>query len=348
MLPLPRYHAEGVRAAMQRQQRETGSQTGAPVYAALDLGTNNCRLLVVRPSDGGFDVLDSFSRIVRLGEGLHSTGRLSEQAIERAIAALHICAGKIRQRRVTKMRCVATDACRRADNCAGFVARVKRETGVRLEIIGTREEAALAAAGCTPLLDPSCGRALVFDIGGGSSELMWLAVKGQGTARMLDSISLPWGVARMAETFGSDRISDRAYRAMTAAVTPWLRRFDEANCISAAVAAGRVQMLGTSGPVTIVAGLHLGLVRYRRDLVDGCSLAFDDLDVVSARLRRLDREGRARLPCIGRDRADMAVGGCAILEAICRMWPVGSIRVADRGVREGILFRMIARDGGTA
>ena len=334
---------------MQQQQRQPAQPgTGAPVYAALDLGTNNCRLLVVRPSERGFDVVDSFSRIVRLGEGLQITGRLSEKAIERTIRALHICAGKIRRRRVTRLRSVATDACRRAANCAGFVERVKRETGVGLEIIGAREEAALAAAGCAPLLDPARGRALVFDIGGGSTELMWLAVTGEGCARLLDSTSLPWGVARMAETFGSDRISDRAYRAMTEAVAPWLRRFDEANGISAAIAADEVQMLGTSGPVTIVAGLHLGLARYRRDLVDGCTLAFDDLDAVSGTLRRLDREARARLPCIGRERADMAVGGCAILEAICRMWPVGSVRVADRGVREGILFRMIANDGGAA
>ena len=333
---------------MQRRRQEAGRPAGSPVYAALDLGTNNCRLLVVRPSKGGFDVLDSFSRIVRLGEGLHSTGRLSEKAIERTLAALHVCAGKIRQRRVTRMRCVATDACRRADNCANFVERVKRETGVQLEIIGAREEAALAAAGCAPLLDPSRERALVFDIGGGSSELMWLAVTGRATTRLLDSVSLPWGVARLAETFGSDRISDRAYRAMTEVVAPWLRRFDEANGISGAVAAGRVQMLGTSGPVTIVAGLHLGLARYRRDLVDGCWLAFEDLEAVSATLRRLDREGRAKLPCIGPERADMAVGGCAILDAICRMWPVGSVRVADRGIREGILFRMIAGDGAAA
>lgn len=333
---------------MQRQRQEAGPPTESPVYAALDLGTNNCRLLVVRPSSSGFDVVDSFSRIVRLGEGLQATGRLSERAIERTIAALHICAGKIRRRRVTQMRCVATDACRRADNCASFVDRVKRETGVQLEIIGAGEEAALAAAGCTPLLDSSRGRALVFDIGGGSSELMWLAVARRASPRLLDSISLPWGVARMAETFGSDRISDRTYRAMTEAVVPWLRRFDEKNGISAAVAAGRVQMLGTSGPVTIVAGLHLGLARYRRDLVDGCSLGFGDVDAVSATLRRLDREGRAQLPCIGRERADMAVGGCAILEAICRMWPVGSIRVADRGVREGILFNLIAGDGTAA
>ncbi|MYE60101.1 MAG: Ppx/GppA family phosphatase [Alphaproteobacteria bacterium] len=334
---------------MRQQQRQPAQpETGAPVYAALDLGTNNCRLLVVRPSERGFDVVDSFSRIVRLGEGLQITGRLSEKAIERTIQALHICAGKIRRRRVTRMRSVATDACRRAANCAGFVERVKRETGVGLEIIAAREEAALAAAGCEPLLDPVRRRALVFDIGGGSTELMWLAVTGEGRARLLASTSLPWGVARMAETFGSDRISARAYRAMTEAVAPWLRRFDEANGISAAVAAGEVQMLGTSGPVTIVAGLHLGLARYRRDLVDGCTLAFDDLDAVSATLRRLDRDARARLPCIGPERADMAVGGCAILEAICRMWPVGSVRVADRGVREGILFRMIANDGRAA
>ncbi len=333
---------------MRQRQHHARQRTEGPVYAALDLGTNTCRLLVVRPSKHGFDVLDSFSRIVRLGEGLQSTGMLSEKAIERTLQALHVCASKIKRQRVTQMRSVATDACRRAANCAAFVARVERETGMRLEIIGTREEAALAAAGCAPLLDPSHARALVFDIGGGSSELMWLAVTGRGRARLLDTISLPWGVARMAEAFGSDRISDRSYRAMTQAVMPWLRRFDDTNSISNAVTAGHVQMLGTSGPVTIVAGLHLGLPRYRRDLVDGCSLGFDDLDSVSATLRRLDRESRARLPCIGRERAAMAVGGCAILEAICRMWPVGSIRVADRGVREGILFGLIANDGGVA
>ena len=333
---------------MHRQRREAERSGEGPVYAALDLGTNNCRLLVARPSKGGFDVVDSFSRIVRLGEGLQSSGRLSEKAMQRTIAALQICAGKIERRRVTQMRCVATDACRRAENCGSFVERVKGETGVQLEIIGAREEAALAAAGCLPLLDPSRRRALVFDIGGGSSELTWLAIEERGRVRLLDSISLPWGVARMAETFGSDRISDRTYRAMTEAVLPWLRRFDEANGISGEVAAGRVQMLGTSGPATVVAGLHLGLARYRRELVDGCVLGFDDLDTVSAKLRRLDRNGRARLPCIGRERADMAVGGCAILEAICRTWPVGSVRVADRGLREGILFRMIAGDRAAA
>jgi len=329
---------------MHGRQQATGAQTGRPIYAALDLGTNNCRLLVARPSRGGFRVLDSFSRIVRLGEGLQSTGRLSETAIERTIGALHVCADKIRRQRVTRLRSVATDACRRAGNCAGFLERVKRETGVRLEIIGAREEAALAAAGCSPLVDPSVERAIVFDIGGGSSELMWLAVTGRGRARLLDTISLPWGVARMAEAFGSNRISDCAYHAMMEAVAPWLRRFDEANGISAAVADGRVQMLGTSGPATVVAGLHLGLARYRRDLVDGCSLVFDDLAAVAGAVRRLDRAGRARLPCIGRERAEMVVGGCAILEAICRMWPVGSFRVADRGVREGILLRLIAHD----
>ena len=324
--------------------RETEAGRAGPVYGALDLGTNNCRLLVARPAPGGFDVLDSFSRIVRLGEGLQRTGRLSERAIERTLAALGVCARKIRRQRVTRLRSVATEACRQAANCAGFVERVRRETGVHLEIIGAREEAALAAAGCAPLLDPARPRALVFDIGGGSSEVTWLAVGPDGAAELLDSISLPWGVARMAETFGSDRISRRRYRAMSEAVTPWLRRFDAANGIGEAVRAGRAQMIGASGTVTIVAGLHLGLQRYRRDLVDGRYLGFDELEAVFALLRRLDRAGRARLPCVGPERADLVVGGCAIVSAICGAWPVGRLRVADRGLREGMLFGMIASD----
>ena len=104
---------------------------------------------------------------------------------------------------------------------------------------------------------------------------------------------------------------------------------------------GRVQMLGSSGTVTTLAGIHLALPRYTRALVDGSSLTFEQIAAVSAHLAGLDLAGRAASPCVGRERADLVLSGCAILDAICETWPVGRLRVADRGVREGILFDLI-------
>jgi len=333
---------------MQRRERrrrdgDAGRRPGH-VYAALDLGTNNCRLLVARPRWQGFDVIDSFSRIVRLGEGLQASGRLSEAAVERTLQALRVCAGKIRRRQVTRLRCVATEACRLAGNCEDFVARAAEEAGVDLEIITNREEASLAATGCAPLLRRDRDRALAFDIGGGSTEVMWLAVHPTGQPEVIDSISIPWGVVRMAEAFGGDVVSPADYDRMVRVVGPHLAPFEERYGMRAEIEAGRVQMIGTSGTVTTLAGIHLSLPRYQRDIVDGQFLSFRDVAAVSDRLRGMDFAARAAEPCVGAERADLVVAGCAILAAICAEWPVGRLRVADRGVREGILFNLITAD----
>lgn len=316
-----------------------------PVFAALDLGTNNCRLLVARPRHDGFRVIDAFSRIVRLGEGLGQSDELSEAAMRRAIDALRVCASKIRKRRVTHARHVATEACRRARNCRDFVNRVEGETGLMLEIISSREEAELALAGCAPLLDPARPYALVFDIGGGSTELLWLELAPSGALRLIDWISLPYGVVGLAERQGVADASPEGtlawYEAVAAELGELLQPFEARHQIRRRVAEGAVQMLGSSGTVTTLAGLHLDLPRYDRAYVDGTHLSFADIDRVSRQLAQLSPQARAELPCIGRERADLVVGGCAILAAICRTWSVGSLRVADRGVREGILFGLM-------
>ncbi len=312
-----------------------------PVFAALDLGTNNCRLLVARPRPDGFRVIDAFSRIVRLGEGLGQSDALSEAAMGRAIDALRVCASKIRKRRVTHARHVATEACRRARNCDEFVARVEGETGLVLEIISSREEAELALAGCAPLLDPARPYALVFDIGGGSTELLWLEVGPRRSLRLIDWISLPYGVVGLAERHDAAAGAIDWYEAMAGEVAALLAPFEARHDIRRHIADGAVQMLGSSGTVTTLAGLYFGLPRYDRTYVDGSHLAFCDIDQVSRRLATMAPSARAELPCIGRERADLVVGGCAILAAICRTWPVGSLRVADRGVREGILLGMM-------
>ena len=314
-------------------------------YAALDLGTNNCRLLIVRPGREGFYVVDAFSRIVRLGEGLLQSGRISDEAQDRAVEALSVCASKLSRRGVTLVRSVATEACRRAANGQGFVARVWEETGIALDVISAAEEARLAVLGCQSLIDPAAHRAIVFDIGGGSTEIVVVSMGGSEPA-IDDWISVPWGVVSLAETEPephgepADRLA--AYTRMRARVADYLAAFVAR---TAALTRGDIQLLGTSGTITTLASVHLGLPAYDRRLVDGCWVPQASMRRVSAMLAERSPQERAEVPCIGADRAELVVAGCAILEAILDAWPVDNIRVADRGIREGILRTLMARDG---
>ena len=320
------------------------------LYAAIDLGTNNCRLLIARPAKRGFQVIDAFSRIVRLGEGLSRSGTLSQEAMDRALAALRICAGKIQRRGARQVRAVATEACRRADNCEEFLARVRTETGIELEIISNSEEAHLALHGCAPLLEPKRPHALVFDIGGGSTQVSWLEVRpapsngrwsNRPGAELRAWHSAPMGVVTLAERYGGHSISRKAYDAMTEDVAAALASFEAEHGLCDLVADGQMQMVGTSGTVTTLAGVHKRLPRYNRSRIDGTHLDFDTVRGLSQMIAAMSYAQRLAHPCIGRERADLVVAGCAILEAICRTWPVGRLRVADRGLREGILFHMM-------
>lgn len=312
-----------------------------PAYAAIDLGTNNCRLLVARPEGSSFRVVDAFSRIVRLGEGLDANGTLSEAAIRRTLSALRVCASKIRGNGVVTTRSVATEACRKAANGQHFLARVQAETGLALEIISTHEEARLALTGCMALLEPAYSHALVFDIGGGSTELIWIDLTKSGEENILGTLSLPCGVVNLSERHGGKELTRDGYEEIVASVADLLRPFEQAHGIVPRLAGGSVQMLGTSGTVTTLAALHLGLSCYDRRRVDGCHLTFAELDAVMTRLAAMTYEERTRLPCVGRPRADLVLVGSAILDAICRLWPVGRLRVADRGLREGILLGLM-------
>ena len=312
------------------------------VYAAIDLGTNNCRLLIARPRGNSFEVVDSFSRLVRLGEGVDRSGRLSEAAMTRTVSALGVCARKLHRHGVSRARYIATEACRRAVNGGAFLERVRAETGLDLEVIASDEEAHLALSGCAPLLDRRCSRAMVFDIGGGSTELMWLAIEADDLApRVLDLMSLRCGVVTMAERYGGRAVPVPAYEAMVDEVSDLLSPFEAANRVAAEIAERAVHMIGTSGTVTTLAAVHLGLARYDRSRIDGSWMSLDDVRDAARRLSAMDYGDRVRHPCIRRGRADLVVAGCAILEAILRAWPVDSIRVADRGLREGMLLALM-------
>jgi exopolyphosphatase/guanosine-5'-triphosphate,3'-diphosphate pyrophosphatase len=315
-------------------------------FAALDLGTTNCRLLIAH-ADKRFPlrIVDSFSRIVRLGEGLDAHGVLSAPAMDRTIQALAVCAGKIRRGGVTQARLVATEACRRATNCVPFVAMVRQATGLELEIIPSAEEARLVLAGCAPLLANQAGHALVFDIGGGSTEVLFVETRPQRTgvpATVIKGVmSIPYGVVSLTERFGNHTDEGQMFAAMVTLVRSYLTAFDADWQITREVAEGRVQMLGSSGTVTTLAAIELGLSRYDRTRVDGVSLDFAAIERSASLLVENGSAGRMAQPCIGAARADLMIAGCAILTAICRTWPVGRLRVADRGVREGILADLV-------
>jgi exopolyphosphatase/guanosine-5'-triphosphate,3'-diphosphate pyrophosphatase len=331
-------------------RRGRSLHAGSSVYAALDLGTNNCRLLVAVPTrPGQFRVIDAFSRIVRLGEGLSASGRLSEAAMDRAVDALKVCADKLALRDIRGHRLIATEACRAAENGAEFLARVEEETGLRLEIIDRETEARLAVSGCGSLVERDTDAVVLFDIGGGSSEIALIDVSRRRGPRLASHIvawtSLPVGVVSLAERFGGRQVTRENFAAMIAEVGGLLEGFAGRERLGELARGSRFHLLGTSGTVTTLAGVHLGLARYDRRQVDGLWMAGTEVDAMIERLLVWEFHERVANPCIGADRADLVLAGCAILEAIRRVWPAQRLRVADRGLREGILSELMADDG---
>lgn len=318
----------------------------APLYGALDLGTNNCRLLIAKAARDGFRVVDSFSRIVRLGEGLSRTGRLDAAAMDRAYEALALCGERVARRGVdtARLMAVATQACRQADNGDAFIERVRIGTGLQLRIIDPVEEARLAVEGCLNLFDPSAEAVLVVDVGGGSTELSWLRRR-DGDFVLEGWMSAPIGVVTLAERHPEpDGKLDDWYEAMVAEMAGALAPSPVEPALRDLFAAGRGHLVGTSGAITSLAGIHLGLGRYQRNLVDGLWMSRGECEAAAETLKRLGHSGRAAEPCIGPDRADLVLAGAAIMEAVQRAWPSERVRVADRGLREGLLLQRIRED----
>lgn len=337
----------------------------ATLYAALDLGTNSCRMLIAQPKGSQFHVVDSFSRTVQLGQGLEVTGRLSRASMNRTVSAMRICRHKIERHGVKRLRLVATEACRRAKNSAQFIRQVRRETGLELEIIEPEEEARLAVISCAPLVSTKTEQLLVVDIGGGSTELVWIDLTKVprperpraimrlhrgfshdpgpfAAARVVDWISVPLGVATLRDQFSD--VEDDAARF---ALMSWFfeENLSEFSPYSSEQAREGFQIVGTSGTVTTVAASHLGLRRYDRNKVDGLRMTTDQIDTVIRDYLSLGPEGRRADPRIGKDRQALIMSGAAILQALMRLWPTDRMSVADRGLREGLLYAQMTADG---
>ncbi len=337
-------HAQAGQASGPQAGREGGraQYPARRAYAALDLGTNNCRMLIARPDGDSFSIIDAFSRIVRLGEGLAASGMLSDAAMDRAVSALGVCATKLARRNVHLSRAVATEACRRASNGQAFVDRVARETGIILDIIAPQEEAKLAVMGCHHLLPEGDGPALIFDIGGGSTELALVDTQGE-EPQTIDWVSVPWGVVSLSESVPQDGQDEAArlghYADMKGLVAGSLAAF-----FARLPKSEGTRLLGTSGTVTTLASVFLNLPSYDRKQVDGLSAPVAAMREISFDLARKSVEERAQVACIGQERADLVVAGCAILEAIFDAWPTEQVGVADRGIREGILRQLFKLD----
>ena len=343
--------SEAPRAPDARVRAREKSSRDGPCYAALDLGTNNCRLLIATPANSGFRVVEAYSRIVRLGEGLSHTGRLSDAAMDRALAALSVSAEKVKRRKVVKLRAVATQACRSAENGEAFIERVARETGLNLQIITPREEARLSVAGCVGLLDREAEAALVVDVGGGSTEMSWVDLRGEAADARPPPIkawlSIPIGVVTLAERFPEGQAETEVwFRAMVDTVKAEISAFHRADPLRDVFQQDRAHLIGTSGAITSLAGMHLRLERYDRSRVDGIWMTRDECDAAAQLLLGLTPEQRARQACIGPDRADLVLAGAAILQAVQELWPCSRVRVADRGLREGVLMSLMSDRGG--
>lgn len=311
-------------------------------YAAIDLGTNSCRLVIASPTPSSFRIVETFSKVTRLGEGIINDNELSRPAIRRTISALKVCAGVLEEYApIYRSRFVATAACRRAKNCPEFIAAVKRETGLNIEIISSKEEARLAVVGCIPLLNRHIKRALIFDIGGGSTEISLARVTNSGKTFIEGFVSLPYGVVTVSEAFPGNEMTELAYDTIVERTQDILKDFEEKFKIKEAIRNQEIQVIGTSGTVTVLGAVHLNLSRYNRSAVDGLSVSITDLEKTIAKIKRLGPEGRSKHPCIGSQKSDLTMAGCAIIESLLKYWPISEVTVADRGIREGILLDLI-------
>lgn len=319
-----------------------GDEQARPVYAAIDLGTTSCRLVIASPTPTSFQIIETFSKVTRLGEGIIKDNVLTKYAIRRTIAALKVCSGVINEYApIFRSRFVATAACRRAKNCQEFMEAVKHETGLTLETISSKEEARLAVVGCIPLLNRCIKRTLVFDIGGGSTEISLARITNSGKTFVEGFVSLPYGVVTISEAFPSKDMTDLAYNTIIERTQKILQEFEDKYHIYEAIQKQEIQVIGTSGTVTVLGAVHLNLTRYNRSAVDGISISKRDIVRAVSKIKMMGDEGRRKHPCIGAQKADLTMAGCAIIEALCSFWPIAEITVADRGIREGILLDMM-------
>lgn len=316
----------------------TNKNNPGPYFAAIDLGSNSCRLLICTPTSTGLEVVEAFSRVVRLSEGLPRTGVMSQAAMDRVLVVLEQSAKRLRRFTPHYLDCVATEACRTAKNTDPFLRRIKENIGFDFRVISQEEEARLTVEGISSLLDPSYPYALVFDVGGGSTEVVLLQQNTEAPNEVVDWMSLPVGVVSITEIEKPDCAT--SYLRVVSSLKETLLKFGAPHNISDLIQKNQIQLIGSSGTATTAAALHLDLHYYDRQRIDGQTLTFEDVERVIKNIQMMSFEERVQHPCIGPERADLVLGGMAIFEGLAKAWPIGRVTVADRGVRDGLIKKM--------
>lgn len=302
--------------------------------AAVDLGTNTVRLLVVEAEGREWRPLHQSQRVTRLGEGQAETGRLLEAPMQRTVDTVSEFIAAARGLGASEIRVVATSAVREAPNRAELLALLRAATGLDASVVSGEEEARLTLQGVAAGLPQLGGSFVLFDIGGGSTEL----VLGED-GRLGAVVSLQLGVVRLAERYGDAGPVDWArFALMRGEIDGRLAREIPARIIEARAPA----LVGTAGTVTTLAALDLGLPAYDASRVQGHTLARGAVERLLNRLGALAVAERARLPCLEPGRADVIIPGIAICLAVMDRLGYGSLVVSDRGLREGILCEILS------
>ena len=298
--------------------------------AAIDCGTNSTRLLV---TEGSNPPLERLMRITRLGQGVEATGRIAPEAIERTVAVLREFREVLDRHNVNQVRITATSAARDAGNREEFFAAAKGAVGLRPELLDGEEEGRLSFLGATRELDPAEGPFLVADIGGGSTELV------VGTSEPLGVCSLDLGCVRLTEKYlASD---PPLAEELSEALVEVRDQLEEAVRILPELSDAR-RLVGVAGTVTTVAAVEIGLATYDRDRIHHFDLTRAAAEDVFRTLATERRADRIHNPGLEEARADVIVGGCAVLVGVMRFFDFERCLVSEADILDGLAAGMLS------
>lgn len=307
-------------------------------FAAIDLGSRNCRTIVgCQSKAGAFEYIETYSKSVSLADGVAASKKLSRKSMDRTIEALAFCSKVLSRYAGLTYLAVATDAMRRAENASVFIKRVKRELGLIISIITPQEEAYYAALGCIEVLSLETEIFVVFDIGGGSSEIALCRQKSDKDIELIDSLSIPYGVINLLES--KDHLTFSGYSNLVQKISDLSRDFLNQYATTLDFV-NNFQCIGTSGTTTTVAALNMNLRFYDREKINDSILQFSEILKTVHYVQSLSEDERKLHPYISQSNEDLVLGGLTILEGIVRGLPASTITVTDRGVRDGVVYAL--------
>lgn len=303
------------------------------VFASIDLGTNTVRLLVVTGNSKGFTTLHSNQLITRLGEGLSHSGILKDIAMERTIKAVLDFKREASKYSPFAIWVAATSAVREAKNRNEFIEKIREVTGLELEVIPWEEEARRTLLGVFSGLDGNIKKAIVFDIGGGSTEYILTVDK-----RLVKSVGTALGVVHLSEKYiRKDPVDDGELIILESVITNKIRNV-KSQLHDVLCTMHDVRLIGTAGTVTTIAALDLNLHPYDPAKVNGYVLNIENVKEILKKLKNMTLEERRNIPALESGREDLIIPGAVIVIKTMEIFGFNEMIVSDYGLREGIIL----------